>query len=251
MSALKIILVDDEPDALDALDAVLKSLQLPEKLEVLAKCNNTREAAAAIISHRPALVFMDVIMPDETGVEFLRKLEKIDFNVVFVTAYDKYALDAIKLSALDYIMKPVIARDVEDAVKKALALQHAKEQALQYKFLHQVFQGQRGHIMLPNKDGVHDIVRFDDLLFCQAQGYMTLFQQKDGSVNVTTRNLGEYKDILLEANFKQTHQSWFVNPAYIQSYNSTESTLKMTNGKDIPVSLTYRDSIQRWLKQDK
>lgn len=251
MSTLKIIMVDDEPDALDALGAVLTSLQIPERIEIVARCSNTREAASAIISHRPDLVFMDVIMPDETGVEFLKNLEKIDFEVIFVTAYDKYAMDAIKLSALDYLMKPLMAREVEAAIQKALARKDARERAEQYSFLYKALQGQREHIMLPNKDGLHDIIRFKDLICCQAQGYMTLFHHVDGSIKVTGKNLGEYKDILLQAGFMQTHQSWFVNPEMIKGFNSAEMTLLLHYNKDIPVSLTFKEGVQKWLKNGK
>lgn len=243
---LKVILVDDEPHANDALAAVLEGIT--PKVEILKVCNNTKEASAAIIKFKPDLVFLDIMMPEETGIEFLIRLEQFDFDVVFVTAYDKFAIDAIRLSALDYIMKPIRASEVETAVKNAFEKHDARQKEAQRKLLSDIFMGVRKHIMLYTKNGDYELLKFQDILYCKADQYMTNFFVADGRKLSASKNIGEYKDILPDVIFIQTNQSYIVNKEAAHKYNASDQTLTLKNGHEIPISLTYKEKVLDWLK---
>ncbi len=245
---IKVILVDDEPLANEALVAVLSNLSI--KTEIAKICHNTKEASAAIIAHRPDLIFLDVMMPEETGIDFLRRLEHFDFEVIFVTAYHEYALDAIKLSALDYVVKPIRVSEVELAVQKALARKEEKRKVDHYNILFKAHEGIRTHIMLPHKNGEYAIVRFSDLLYCKADGHTTQFFLVNNLKLTSGNNLGEYKSLLNNAGYVQTHQSYIVNTDKIVGYNASDQTLQLAGCTQfIPISTTYKDKVIAWLKQ--
>jgi two-component system, LytTR family, response regulator len=242
----KVILVDDEPQALAGLQAILNQ-SCPE-VSVVELCYDTSQAAAAIIRHRPDLVFLDISMPGESGIDFLKKLGTFDFDVIFATAFNQFAIEAFRLSAVDYILKPFSAEIVREAVEKAVAAQQQKRDAERYKILAEIMEGRSGRLMIPGKSGVRDVVKFEDIVYCKADGYLTHFFLKDGRKLSSSTNIGEYKSALKPFHFLSPHRSFLINMNEIVSVDGNSEELLMSNNDKIAIVRENKSEILNWLK---
>jgi two-component system, LytTR family, response regulator len=245
-SKLKAILVDDEAPANVALQALLE-MTCPQ-VSIMEICENTAKAAEAIIRHQPDVVFLDIQMPHESGIDFLKRLGKFDFDVIFVTAFNQYAIDAFKLSAIDYVLKPVNAEDVTAAIEKVSKNRQGKREREQYQVLFEYLQGNKGRMMLPNKNGLYEVVRIPEIYFCKADGHATHFFLTENRHLMTGSNLGEYKSILFPYQFIQTHRSYIVNMNFVDKYNGQDDFLVLKNGQDIPIGRDFKNAVVQWLK---
>ncbi len=243
---LKAILLDDEPPANEALQSLLRSAC--QNVEVAEICLNTERASEAIIRHHPDVLFLDIAMPGESGIEFLKRLGQFEFEVVFVSAYDQYALDAFRLSAVDYVLKPVSQSSVVAAVEKVVARRKQKRELERFRLLFDLMQGHAGRMMLPGKNGLHEVVRIPEIVCCKADGHSTHFHLLDGRRLVTGSNIGEYRSALLPYNFMQTHRSFLVNMLMVSGYNASEEQLVLKNGLLADVSREFRRDVLGWLK---
>lgn len=243
---LKALLVDDEPPANIALSQLLQ-MHCPA-VQIVEICTNSEAAAAAIIRHQPDVVFLDIAMPQESGIEFLKRLGNFDFEVVFVSAYNQYAMDAFALSAVDYVLKPVTASSVVTAVEKVARRRQQKRELERYRLLFDLMQGNAGRMMLPGRNGLHEIVRIPDICFCKADGHSTQFFLADGRRLVTGSNLGEYRSALLPYNFMQTHRSYIANMMMVASYHSGDEVLLMKGGGRVDLGREFRLGVLGWLR---
>jgi two-component system, LytTR family, response regulator len=243
---LKVILVDDEPPANEVLEALLK--QNCPNVEIAEICTSTARAREAIIRHRPDVVFLDIAMPGESGIDFLMRLGEFDFEVILASAYSEYAIDAFRLSAVDYILKPLSPEPVKSAVEKAANRRHQSREIERYKLLFDLLQGHGGRMMLPGHRGSHEVVRIADIIYCKADGYSTQFFLADGRRLVSSTNLGEYKNSLKPYQFLTTHRSFLVNMLTVVSYDAADETLKLNNGASVDLSRENRREVLSWLK---
>jgi two-component system, LytTR family, response regulator len=228
---MKVVLVDDEPQNNLAMQGILTDL-FPH-IQIAEICANTTEARNAIIKHRPDVLFLDISMPNESGLEFIAKLGAIDFLVVFVSAYNEYGMQVIKLSAVDYILKPLVKEDIIAAVEKLEVRLKEKKDSSRYQLMQEIMQeGFTGRMMLPGKSGIHEVVKTSDIMFCKANGYATEFYISDGRKLVTANNLGTYKDALAPFGIVQSHQSFLVNIKYVSSFDTGTSELLMQLAKN-------------------
>ncbi|HRI21153.1 MAG TPA: response regulator, partial [Panacibacter sp.] len=163
------IIIDDEPHCVDALAADL-AMYCP-KVQVVATCNSGKEGVLAIKKHKPQLIFLDVEMPWMNGFHMLDMLERIDFSIIFTTAYDKFAAKAFRISAVDYLLKPVDATDLKIAVQKAEQKRASDTGSLNIQnLLHNIRKPeQQQKIAWPNRDG-YEFTTTDSILYCNAEG---------------------------------------------------------------------------------
>lgn len=246
---LRAILIDDEPNNIENLDALLG--KYCPQVQVVGKAPNADAARKLIAEQNPDLLFLDIQMPGENGFELLRSLPAISFDVIFVTAYDQYGIQAIKFSALDYLLKPVDIDSLKQAVNKA-EQQHSQkqQQALLQNLLH-YFNNEKGRqqkLALPTA-GETRLVRITDIVRCESSNSYTTFFLADGEKIMVSRPIGEYEQLLGSYNFLRVHQSHLINKDFVQSLLKKDGlSLLLKDGSSIPVSRQKKDAIMDALK---
>jgi two-component system LytT family response regulator len=240
---IRCIIIEDEKQTRILLRALLE--EYCEDVLVLAEAANVQEGVAAIKEHEPDLVFLDIEMPRESGFSLFKYFDTIDFDVVFTTAYGQYAVKAIKLAALDYLIKPISLEELMETLdrfrQKGKSL---KDKNKHYPLLESSLQNkERQKIALPCSDGFV-FVEINDIVRCQAEKSYTLIIMKDGSEILPSRNLGEYESILDDYGFIRVHRSHLINKNYIKRFiRGKISTLLMEDGTNIPISNSKKDQL--------
>ena len=178
---LRAILIDDELECIDSL--AYEIANYCPNVEIVEKCQGGAEGVKAIHKHKPDLIFLDIDMPFINGFDVLEMVPNIDFEVIFTTAYDKYALQAFKISAVDYLLKPVDPEELKKAVKKVLVLRNKGNTQEQINFLIQQLNDLENNnvrkVALPTFDGL-EFVNLDDILYCQSDGSYSYVYYTDG-----------------------------------------------------------------------
>lgn len=234
MPKIRAILVDDEESARDVLQNLL--LRFCPDVELLAKCETVPYAVEAIKTHRPDLVFLDIEMPNYAGYEIVKFFENIDFEIIFVTAYDRFALRAFEMAAVDYLLKPVDISRLKTAVERVSQRVDLRQQAEQLRLLSTTLQTQQVKSMLVNDKGYQQIVPLESIIAIEAQeSYCTIHTQ--GKKYVVSKNLKHF-ETLLEGNpeFIRVHKSWMVHKAHILQYARTDLTITMREGLLVKLS---------------
>lgn len=242
---MRAILVDDEAANLENL-RILLDKHCPN-IKVVAIASNIGEAFTQINLHRPDLLFLDIQMGKTTGFDLLNQLTEKTFEVVFVTAYDNYGIQAVKFAALDYLLKPVDPDELKVAVEKAEIRIKNKIHGEQLNFLlSQIKKNEPGtpKIALPQQ---HEIryVSVDDIVRCVADNTYTFFHLNNGDKILISKPLKEYADLLKPHGFVRAHQSHLVNPKFVKSWLKEDGgTLLMDSGDKIPVSKPNRELVK-------
>jgi len=242
---MRAILVDDEPANLENLQ-ILLTKNCPQ-VKVVAVANNIHDAFEEINLHLPDLLFLDIQMGKTTGFDLLSLLSENTFEVIFVTAFDNYGIQAVKFAALDYLLKPVDPDELKIAVSKAEGRIKRKINGDQFNFLiHQIKRTEPKilKIALPQQ---HEIryVSVNDIMRCVADNTYTFFYLFDGEKILISKSLKEYSDLLKPQGFVRAHQSHLVNPKFVKSWlKEGGGTLLMKNGDKIPVSKPNRDIVK-------
>lgn len=239
MSEIKTIIVDDEQHCIDALKSMLQK-KCPE-VTVLAGVNSVQEAKQLIDEMQPDLVFLDVEMPHQNGFELLKLYDKVSFDVIFTTAYEQYALKAIKFNALDYLLKPFSVQDLQEALRKFHERRMNKTDAGMAPlevFLQNMktMQQTNKKIALPTINGlvfmpVQNIVR------CESTGNYTKIFFTDRKQLLVSKPLKEFEELLTDVDFFRIHNSHLINLQQMESYIQGEGGFAlMSDGTQVEVS---------------
>jgi len=245
---MRAVLVDDEVANLENLKILLNK-HCPN-IKVVASAANVEEAFTQVNLHHPDLLFLDIQMGKTTGFDLLNQLTEKTFEVVFVTAYDNYGIQAVKFAALDYLLKPVDPEELKAAVEKAEIRFRNKINGEQLNFLlSQIKKSEQSSpkIALPQQ---HEIryVSVDDIVRCVADNTYTFFFLSNGDKILISKPLKEYSDLLKPQGFVRAHQSHLVNPNFVKSWLKEDGgTLLMDNGDKIPVSKPNREMVKEVL----
>lgn len=213
---IRSILIDDERDGLDDLKEALEKY-CPE-ISIVATFNVPAEAVEAIQTLKPDLVFLDVQMPGMSGFELLQKLSPVPFNVIFVSAYDRYAIKAIKFSALDYLLKPVDVDELLHAVSRVKEKMSSANYSVQ-SVLHNTRHdgGHIDRIAVPSTEGI-DLFYTKDIIFCEADSCYTKLHFANKQSKLVTRVLKDFEDLLSESGFCRVHNSFLINLNHVKRY---------------------------------
>lgn len=211
----KAIIIDDEAMARNLLEGMVKSYC--PNVSVVESCKDLPSGVKAIHKHKPDIVFLDIEMPGHSGLELLDFFDEkeVNFSIIFVTAYNRYAIQAFKLSAIDYLLKPI---EVED-LKQAIALFEKKKQLQNIAALRNNLSTNA-----PKKIGLNGVsnitfVDIDDILFFQADGSYTHVYLKEGKTIVASKSLKHFENTLIEhPDFLRCHKSYIVNINHITEY---------------------------------
>jgi len=239
---MKILIVDDELSPREQSKRLLAEF-FPEII-VCAEAENVNSTYDAILIHQPDVVLLAVDMPDGTAFDLLKRLPQINFNIIFITAHEKYALQAIKFSALDYLLKPYTSGDFVEAIRKAQRKEAAEDSSLKFNALLQNFQHQQpSKIVLRTSDSIH-VVQLNEIIRLQADGAYTTFYVLNRKPIVVSKNLKEYDNLLENSGFIRTHQSHLVNSRYIVCFHKTDGgSLGLTDKTQVPVASRYKEKV--------
>ncbi len=214
MDKVDVIIIDDEKDSRELIRQYLKD-QFPS-VEIIAECYSVQSGIESLKQHSPDLLFLDIQLPDGTGFDILKQLNDDSFEIIFITAYEEYAINAIKHSALDYLLKPIDREEFNLAVEKSLK---KKSSPLPLKDLINNLMNQmhNDQITIPTLNGFK-VVNLTDLVRLESDGGYTSLYLKDGQVFLASKYLKEYEKILPEQKFCRIHHSHIINLAYLKEY---------------------------------
>lgn len=251
MKGIKTILIDDEPRGLTSLQRLLE-LNCPE-VNVIGSCSNADEAIKAISELQPELVFLDIAMPGKNGFELLKELPEINFEIIFVTAHDNFTSQALHLSAVDYLLKPVDDDLLVDAVKRAARRIGDKDGKQQIEtFLHNMVQSgaeQKMKLCIPSMKGFQ-VVEIGDIVYCEASSNYTNFYFTNRSLICASKPIHEYETLLQDAGFVRVHKSYVVNLDHIREYVRGEGgSIILTGGQEIEVSRRKKELLMQRMKE--
>jgi two-component system LytT family response regulator len=243
------VIIDDEQNNIDNLRLLL-SKHCPD-VRVTGDASNATEGAQLIRQSSPDLVFLDIQMPGKNGFELLKSLDQLDFGIIFVTAHDQYGVQAVKFSAIDYLLKPVDIEELKSAVSKAVEQRTQKNQNLQLenliRFLKQEQQKSAHRIALQTAKETR-FVETGMIIRCESSNNYTTFFLEGGEKIMTSRPIFEYEEMLREYDFFRSHQSHLVNKNHIRSWVKEDGGyLLMKDGSQVPVSRNKRDELKGML----
>ena len=234
MHKIRAIIIDDEEMGRVALRNMVRDYC--KQTEVIAEADDVGTGIAAIRKHKPDLVFLDIEMTTGTGFDLLAKLQPVDFEVIFTTAYAQYAIRAFKTAALAYLLKPVDLQDLVAAEQKIIARMGEKDSFERVKVLLESIHNRPRKIALPTLEGalypeVHDILRLE------AQGSYTFVYFMDGRRLMVSGNLKVFEDMLLPHGFFRSHKSHLINLQYVREYQKGKvGTLVLVDGSSVKLS---------------
>ncbi len=241
---IRCVIIEDEPKSRETLKGLLARF-CPEVL-VSAEADGYLSGRKAIEEHKPDMIFLDIEMPDGSGFKLLQNIENIDFEIVFTTAFEQFAIKAIRYSALDYLLKPISPDELQVAVKKVSERKAKKAnmkniQVLLSNLKQEPFEPKR--IILSTSDKKH-VVEIDSILRCESDNYYTHFYLEDGKHLLISKTLKEIETLLEGNNFVRPHKSHLINIRFIQSFSRDEGgVITLTDGTKIPVSRRKKEKI--------
>ncbi|MBG0858468.1 MAG: response regulator transcription factor [Bacteroidales bacterium] len=239
---LKTIVIDDEPDAVDFISSIIG--EYCSGLEVAGKAHDVKEGVQLIREQKPDLVFLDVEMPHGTGFDLLTHFPEKDFDVVFITAFNHYAIKAIKFSAVDYILKPININEFIDAVNKVIQKRGSNlfrgNENIRV-LLENLKTGLPSRLAIPTSDGM-EYLNPRDIIRIEADRSYSWFFITGNRKMLVSKNLKEFQDLLNDRYFFRPHNSHLINLKYVKKYVRREGGyIEMTDGSEIPVSRNRKD----------
>lgn len=228
MNKIKAILVDDEESARDVLQNLL--LRFCPEVNLVAKCENIDQAVKFIEAEQPDLVFLDIEMPNYAGYEIVNFFQEINFEIIFITAYDQYAIRAFEIAAIDYLLKPIDIDRLKNAIARVNAHRNAEQQAHRMSLLsHTLQSNQLKNIVITDK-GLQQIIPIDSIIAIEAQESYCCINTADQRY-VASRNLKHFETILESLpQFIRVHKSWIINTKFIVNYSKSELSILLKNG---------------------
>ena len=215
---------------------------------IIRECANAQEGLEAIKDEKPDIVFLDVEMPRMNGFGMLQQLEHRNFELIFTTAYDHYAIQAIRYSALDYLVKPIEINMLVEAVEKARErrqreIPNRRIEALLYNLVNE--RNQKGRIVIPSHEGLQ-FVDLDDIIYLEAESNYTSIYLREGTRIFVSKTLKDFEELLPHNNFLRIHHSFLINKDHMQKYLKGDGgQVLMSNGKMLDVARRKKDEFMK------
>lgn len=244
MESIKAILIEDEIRSRETLRGLLE--RYCKNVEVLAEADGYRSGLKAIENYPPDVIFLDIQMPDGSGFKLLENLDNINFEIIFTTAYDQFAIKAIKYSALDYLLKPIVPEELIGAVHK---IEKKREKGGLKKNVNVLLENVGSNASEPHKivlstaEKIH-VVEVDRIIRCESDNYYTRFYFSNGEKLLISKTLKENEELLGAHNFIRPHKSHLINVKYIQSFKRNDGGfIILSDGSEVPVSRRKKEKI--------
>lgn len=234
---MKALIIEDKSHIRKALLHLLASIG--HEVMVIGECESVKESVIVANACKPALIFLDINLTDGTGFDFLDQTEHLDFKVIFITAYEEYALQALKIGAVDYLLKPVDVEELKVALHKVSTISLATQKQ-QIKTVKQVFNNEGETLILSLQDSFQ-VIDLKDLMYCESDKGYTTFYLNNGKKHLASKSIKEFEEQLTQHSFTRPHQSFIVNLKFIEKYDKS-GTIYLKNGRKIPVSTRKKES---------
>ncbi|MEO9020495.1 MAG: LytTR family DNA-binding domain-containing protein [Ginsengibacter sp.] len=240
---IQALIIDDETHSIDRLSLLLQE-NCSKSVRLVGTCGSVEEGVQAIHNLNPGLVFLDVQMGNQTGFDLLQQVDEINFEVIFITAHEKYAVQAFRFSAFDYLLKPVDRKELVTAIDKLKEKFSKNEQSRKIEILFHNLKSLNGssrRISIPTGNGllfseVNDIVRCESYI-----NYTHIFLKNRQKITVA-RTLREFEELLADCNFYRIHNSHLINLSFIKSYQKGKGgVVTLTDNTQIEVSVRRKE----------
>lgn len=237
----KVLIIDDEKRTRDLIAKMIETFGFD--LTVISEGETMDTAIQAIQNHQPDILFIDIQMPDGTGFDVLKQVENKSFEVIFITAHEEFAIQAIKFSALDYLLKPVDPLELKEAVEKAIKAVNIKKIDNQLDALqNNILPHQKKRLVLKTHESVF-IVELHDIIRCEADKNYTSFFINGGKKIIVSKTLKDYETLLVGHNFMRVQQSHLINIDCIDRYDKANGGFViMKDGSEVPLSSAKREA---------
>lgn len=245
---IKAIIIDDEPAAVNTLKLMLE--RYITEISQIKTTNDPVKAIQLIKSFKPQLVFLDIQMPAMSGFELLKKLPEIQFNIIFTTAHHKYAIEALRFSALDYLMKPIDADELRQAVDRFMArtVVALSQQSLYQNLLNNITAKDRKDfkLALPTSEGTY-FFNPEEIIRLEGEINYTWFHFSNRKPLLISKTLKEYEDILNDHGFLRIHKSHLINKEHVVNYTQN-GTLTLSDRSQVDISRRRKEIILEALR---
>lgn len=246
---MKILVIDDEDNVRKTTVSLIKVF-CNSDIEI-DEANDVDSAKDKIKSFKPDLVFADVELKDKTAIDLFNSIPVFDFQIIFVTAFEKYAIDAFKFSAIDFLLKPLDPLMLEKAIAKANENFDKENLKKQMTVLHDFYLNQNviknDKIVLKDIESVY-FIKINSILYCQADGPYTTFFLDNNEKIIISKTIKEYDELLQPFGFIRTHQSYIVNKNFVKKFEKFTDQIILENGQKIPVSQRKKEEVLTLLK---
>lgn len=249
LDMLRTIIIDDEALVRDSLSKLIHS-NCPN-VKIIDQADGVESGVAAIRKHCPDLVLLDIKMDDGTGFDLLKALDPIDFKVIFITAFEEFAVKAFKFSALDYLLKPVDPEDLTEAINRAEQVRqqefHTQLNALEEYLA--IRSSQNRKIILKTSDNIY-LIRVQDISYIESDGSYTFVYLQNSNRILIARNLKEFEEMLVDQGFYRVHKSYLINMAHIARFEKGEGgSVILDNECKVPVASRKREELLEMFKK--
>lgn len=234
MNKIKVIIVDDETRIRTSLIHILK-LHYPNAV-VVGEAENIVSASEIIKQHSPDVVLLDIKMPGGTGFDLLKQLMPLHFKIIFISAFDNYAIEAFKFSAIDYLLKPVIPSDLVLALNKVSGKLDEENENLKLRTFVDNLKGEEKKIILNTQEATY-VIPVNEIVRCEADRNYTRFFLNNKKTILVSGGLKEYEELLKPHHFIRPHHSHVVNLNYITKLEKKNNILILKDGSEVPVSI--------------
>jgi two-component system, LytTR family, response regulator len=241
---LRAVIIDDERPAREVISNYLREY-CPD-VEIVATASSVKTAYSAIRKSSPDLIFLDILMADGKGFDLLTMFDRIDFKIIFVTAFSEYAIRAFRFSAVDYLLKPIRIDELVDAVAKVRA---ATDPGISSEIVNALMKNIRSDsvrqssLIIPNLKGF-DVLKVPDIIMCQADGYCTNFFMTGHRKVISSKNLKHFEGLLADQGFMRVHHSYIVNLEHITAY-SRQGEINLTEDMKASLGDSYKAEFVR------
>ena len=229
MTKIKAVLIDDEQSAVNVLTNLLE--RSSSKIKIIGTANDLEKGVEEIIKLKPDVVFLDVQMPNYAGYEIVKFFDTIDFEIIFVTAYDQYAVKAFELNAIDYLVKPIDRKKLSSSLQKLEDKLNQQAELVDYQsLLTTIKEKEYKKIVIPEL-GNRRIIKLTDIIAIEADGAYSKIYLKEKITITTSKNLKYFEETLpKEVSFFRTHRAWIINLDYIELLNKSTLSISLANG---------------------
>jgi two-component system LytT family response regulator len=244
---IKVIVIDDEAKARKAIINILE--KATQQIKIIAECDGVKTGIEAISQYKPDLILLDIQLADGTAFDLIKQIGHTNAKIIFITAYDKYAISAFKLSAIDYILKPVNPETLIDAVQRASEHIIKENTNTKLNILLSNFEKEEKTIVLKTADTFH-LVNILEIIRCEANGNYTNFYFTNGKELLVSQTLKEFDELFAEYGFFRTHNAHLINLKHLERCERTKGGMAyMRDGSTVPVALLRKKDLLELLQK--
>ena len=245
MQTISCFIVEDDPQALAYASSILKTYK---NIDLIGHADNIKEASSLVKKLKPDFIILDVFLVDGNAFEFLPLFDTIDFKIIFTTSYAKFAIDAFKFSALDYLLKPYEDTELISAIDKVIIdVNKTNYQSQLNTLMHNISNNKQSKkLVLKNADAIH-VIEVQDILYAKSDNNYTSFLLTNNKSILVSKPLKSFDEKLKSHHFFRVHQSYLINLNYISSFNKRNEEVILKETHAIPVSQSRKKSLLAYI----